>query len=301
MTVMAVATTTLPVAPVYAAGPAADKTDEAKRLYNEGKTHYDIGEYEKALDLWKQAYTKLDDSPELQTVRHTLVYNILEAEIRVYEVSKDVTHLRRAKSLLETYLKKHNEIYEDTAEASEERTNTEARLAEVERMLAEADANAPAAPSMVPSGEGGTQQAGPEKAGPPDLGQAKMDRLHEIQTNPALKKKDRMYKGFIVGGAVGMGVGGGLMIAGGVIGLGNAVEQTVDEFGNPVGVDSGGGGLDGSGAAVAGTGLLLTGAGLGFLVAGVILRKKLRKPRTISSVSPFRGYGSYGMSATLRF
>lgn len=203
----------------------------------------------------------------------------------IYGPLEDVTHLRRAKSLLQTYLKKHREIYENTPEAEEERQTTERRLAEVEQMLADAEAQAAAAPPM----DGAIAEE--PKAPALNIRQAKQDRLMEIRQTLELMKLDKRYKGMIVGGSVGAGLGLILIIASPVV----AVQNVTEEF------DGGGGGVDGSAAGVFWTGLLFTAVGVGILMPGVAKRKRLRRPVLTSRVTPYAGFGSYGVSATVNF
>jgi tetratricopeptide (TPR) repeat protein len=281
--------------PATAGAAAPADTSEAEALYSQGKKQYDIGEYEQALALWKEAYTKLGDAPELQSVRHTLVYNILSAEIRIYEVSDDVTHLRRAKSLLQTYLDKHEQLYEDTPEAIEEREATASKLAEVDEMLAAAEAKleqdgvAPTAGTTAPK----TEEREPD---PTDPANAKLARIQEIRADPVLNKQDKKNQAFILGGSVTAGAGGILMVVGLVYRPGGTVvttdasgEESTRDIGGPVGYV-----LMGAGAAA-------VVAGVTVLAIGAKRRKALRAPRVEASLAPQLAPGRYGAGATLRF
>ena len=287
------------VVPRAEAAPASSSAlEEAKALYAEGKSHYDVGDYEKALNLWKQAYAKLDDSAEMQTVRHTLVYNILEAQIRVYEVNKDITYLRRAKTLLESYLAKHREIYSDTPEAIEERKTTETRLAEVEDMLAKAEQEestpAPATTAVPSSGQAAAGPPANETAGQ-RYARLRVERLREIERTPELKRLDRRYKAYIIGGGVGLGVG--------LIMLSSfaAMDPNATSFDPLTGetVDLG----PGRRIATGSIGAVLTIGGGVFLGIGAVKRKKLRQP-TPAQTAAFAPYATpegWGVAGSFKF
>ncbi len=63
--------------------PPEDSTARAKQLYSEGKRFYDIGEFAKAVEVWKQAYV-LSTAP-------MLLFNIAQA----YRLSGDCTQALR--------------------------------------------------------------------------------------------------------------------------------------------------------------------------------------------------------------
>lgn len=280
----------LSLQPQLAQAAAPADTSEAQDLYAQGKKHYEIGEYERALELWKEAYATLGDSADLQEVRHTLVYNILEADIRVYEVNKDITYLRRAKTLLESYLNKHKQLYEDTPKALEEREATAARLVEVEEMLKAAEteqAGGPASTGVAP------EEA---KGGKPDLTKAKLARMREIRADPALTKQNKRYGAFIIGGSVGTGVGATVLIVGANRTPGTEVMTT-----NPDGTVSTEVIEGNSGYVLMGVGAIALAAGITFLVIGTKRRKKLRTPRLESSFFPYATPQQAGMGASFSF
>ena len=71
---------------VAGAQPAADDratTDEAARLYDEGKRHFDIGDYAQAIASWKQAY--------LRSSAPLLLFNIAQA----YRLSNNCAQANR--------------------------------------------------------------------------------------------------------------------------------------------------------------------------------------------------------------
>src|SRR5688500_18778210 len=44
--------------------PADDQVAQARQLYLEGKSHYDVGDYAKSIEIWKRAYV-LSNAPML--------------------------------------------------------------------------------------------------------------------------------------------------------------------------------------------------------------------------------------------
>jgi tetratricopeptide (TPR) repeat protein len=263
-------------------GPAEEAKDspaliEAKALYKEGKVAFETGDYEDALALWKQAFRKVDDRPEFQTIRHTLVYDISEAHVRVYEVGRDLTNLRKAKTLLEQYLANHVKLYGDDASARSDRAATETRLSEIQSMLEEAEAEAPPAPR--PGKRGAKKTAAPDDP----VTNAKLARMREIQRDPELYRKDKRYKNMTIAGAV-------LTSVGGLAAL-------------PI---VGGGALQTGGWATVGGGAILLAAGIPLLVVGVTRGKKLRAPQPLPeaapvSVLPWGGPRSGGVTLAIRY
>jgi hypothetical protein len=128
------------------AGPGADAPaedpalTEAKRLYKEGEIKFQTADYEEALSLWKSAFAMLPDGDENRAIRHALVYNIAEAHSRAYEVSRNPTHLRKAKILLENYRTDHRALYGDEPEAVKERGEVDDRIAELDKKIAASEA-----------------------------------------------------------------------------------------------------------------------------------------------------------------
>lgn len=128
----------------FAGAPVESAEDpaltEAKRLYKEGEIKFQTADYKDALRLWKSAFGILPDGDEHRGIRHALVYNIAEAHSRAYEVSRNPTHLRKAKILLEAYRADHRALYGDDPAAVKERTEVDDRIAELEKSIAESEA-----------------------------------------------------------------------------------------------------------------------------------------------------------------
>lgn len=283
----------LPVMPAMAAGPAAGDAT-AQSLYKEGKTQYEIGEYEKALELWKQAYAKVDDTPDNLQVRHALVYNIAEAEVKVYEISKDVTHLRRARTLLDRYLSNHQKLYGDAPEAAKDRADAQSKLEEIDARLAEVESQAPA---PATGGDTSTPASTPVAAEDeePDLAQQKLARIRQIREDPKLRRKDKLYTGLIWGGTAVTVVGGILLIAAPSVGVSAALNNAADD-------PTSGNYFRGAGGAVAVSGLLVAAGGVGMIITGTVLRKKHRAPRPAEvSFAPYKHRTGFGAAAQIRF
>jgi tetratricopeptide (TPR) repeat protein len=226
---------TVSVEEAWAAGPAASdkaKLKEAEKLYRAGETKFETADYEEALALWKEAYGLLPDTPEAQVIRHTLVYNISEAQIKAYEINRNVTHLRKGKLLLEDYLAQHRQLYGDDNEAASERSEARDRLRLVEKKIQEAESRGEkATPITGPSGDDGATPEGEtpaegegEQAEEPKKEerkltpeqQAKRDREQLIKTNPILKRHYDKATGLTIGGGVMAGVGIVLAAVGGL-------------------------------------------------------------------------------------
>lgn len=86
---------------------------EAQQLYSQGLTHYETFDYDLAIASWKDALERLrsaeiDTSDKLSAVtaaRTAIVYNIASAQQRAFEQDHDVARLKKAKGLLELYMR----------------------------------------------------------------------------------------------------------------------------------------------------------------------------------------------------
>ncbi len=105
---------------------AADETDDARarELYDNGATLYDEGRYEDAIAAWNEAY-RLSN-------RATLLFNIAQAEERLGRYREALDHLNRYRAFA----------------SSNERETLDRRIANLERRLAETEAN-PANPTTT--------------------------------------------------------------------------------------------------------------------------------------------------------
>lgn len=314
---LCVGATSLPLAqPAHAAAPSQADKDlaEAKQLYKEGQTKFEMADYEEAIALWKQAYTKLPDAENTRGIKNDLVYNISEAQIRAYEIGRDGTYLRKARVLLNDYLRNHERMYGTGKEAVEERSAAKARLEEVDEMLADA----PEGGGPAPTGDGDGDDGGDGAAAdggedpPEEMSEAQKReaeeraareaRLQEIQSDPTLKAKDEAARKRIVTGAVLGGVGITLLAAAYVtVTIGTTVDPTPDP-GTVPDEELGTGAL--VAAIVLGVGGLgLLGAGGGLFGTGMKQRKQLRTPpsKATAVAVPWVGRGSGGATVLVRF
>jgi tetratricopeptide (TPR) repeat protein len=305
---VSIAAVGLPSSVAQAAPSAAEKKaiDEAKDLYEKGRTAFDMADYDEAIALWKEAYAKLPDGPDAVAIKNSLVFNISEAQVRAYEIDKNVMHLRKARVLLSDYLRNHEELYGTDKDAIQERAEAQARLEEIDEMIAGADASGGPGP--------GPDDAKPEPSEKKDDGPSEAEsrdqqeraareaRMQEIQTDPELRKQDAANKKRIVTGAVLGGIGI-TFLAGAYVTYSVGAAAPAPTPTNPTPTAS----LS-TGALVATlvlglAGLGLTGAGAGLFATGMKKRKQLRapKPSAQSMVVPWASPRGGGATLTVRF
>jgi hypothetical protein len=200
--------------PPDGAAPAEDPAlTEAKTLYKEGEIKFQTADYEEALALWKKAFAILPDGDEHRAIRHALVYNIAEAHSRAYEVSRNPTHLRKAKILLENYRTDHRALYGDEPEAVKERTEVDDRIAQLDKKIAESEAAGETATPLSDEGTTGTttttdttQPQPPVKPLKPLTPRQQWDA--DIKVDPVYGPIWATGNKRIVGGAILTGIGG---------------------------------------------------------------------------------------------
>lgn len=148
---VSVAGTAVTVAPTSAAAYAAEPGPE--ELYDEGRKAYRLGDFETAVSKWEQAYDLSDNG--------LLLYNISLAYKGLYTITNDIADLRRARAILDNFIK--------VAKANPDIDPDDApeRLAELDEMIAEAEKAAeedkPPPPVVVQPTEGDELR---EKMGP---------------------------------------------------------------------------------------------------------------------------------------
>ena len=159
-------------APVHAADKPAriDRTraKQARQAFEMGKKAYTAGEFDKAIELWKEGY-ELKDDP-------ILLYNIAQAYRQKGDAAKAIFYYRG-------YLR--------DAPQARNRPEVEARMAELQRGIEEAERAAQPVPSPVP---------------PPAL----TPEVQEVAPAPPpveSGEEPRSGKGMRVAGIVTMGVG----------------------------------------------------------------------------------------------
>ncbi len=295
----------LPLATAHAQDPEAEATpaqDEnlakAQELYAEGQTKYETGDYEEAVALWKQAYAQLPNNQDSQRIRHALVYNIASAELKSYQVSQDVTRLRKARVLLQDYLAGHRKLYGDAEDAKADRAEVEARLAEIEKMLEEAEASEAPPPTEPTEPE----PAGPIKASNP-ADEAKLARMREVRNDPEQLAALQKHNKWILGGGITLGVGG-IVFIGGIARFLQANQiEVLDQF-NVVDEDD----TDAeqrlariTGISLMAIGGVAMGVGGGIMGTGLKRKKELLTPRPTARLLPYGGPNGGGLSLVGRF
>jgi hypothetical protein len=128
---------TLTLAPASASAQSPDELAKVERLYNEGRDLYETADYDGAIAKWTEAYSLLGDSAESAEIRTTLLYNLSSAHEAAFDIDGDVTHLTKAKVLLERFAQQIDGLY--TGEAGElERQRVHERVAGIDAKLAAA-------------------------------------------------------------------------------------------------------------------------------------------------------------------
>ena len=287
-------------------GPEAQEDPaltESKSLYKEGEIKFETGEFEAALSLWKRAFAILPDGEETRTMRHALVYNIAEAHSRAYEISRNPTHLRTAKVLLEDYRADHRALYGDEPEAVKERTEVDDRIAELDKKIKASEA---AGEVASPLNDGGTTQPpgpgpgpvpGPQPTKPLSPAQ-QWDR--DIKADPQLGPMWEKGGKQVGSGAVLVGLGGLFTLIGGVFVVYGAYLKATDDDGL---IEFNGTGSFVAGAIFGVTGLSLLVPGAIVLASGVQKRNEVKRmrPRPGGTLYPMMMPRGAGFGYTLRF
>lgn len=294
---------TLEPAPEAAEDPALA---EARSLYEQGKIKFETGEFEVALSLWKRAFAILPDGEETRVMRHALVYNIAEAHSRAYEITRNPTHLRTAKVLLEDYRAKHRALYGDEPDYVRERTEVDDRIAELDKKIAASQA---AGEVATPLNEGdGTTGTAPPPNGNQPMPQPQPKPLSpsqqweaDIKLDPQLGPMWEKGGKQVGGGAVLVGMGGIFSLAGAALvvwGIGLRANYDPNEF-----LDFNGTGALASGAVFGVIGLSMLIPGAVVLASGVSKRNEVKRvrPRPSGMLYPSMVPRGAGFGYTLRF
>lgn len=246
---------------------------DAEALYKRGRSSFETANYLEAIDLWEEAYGLVEDVPENAAIKAALIYNIAAAQEKAYDIDTDVTHLRQAAVLMETYARSVPALYGDEDEAEVELAKIDKRLAELRQRIEDAEASQPSDPDPTPD---------------------PADPAAEPTFTP-----DPRAKPLIIAGAVTAGVGVvglGLMAGGLAMGSSaNELDEDVSLEDRRAQFDRGrtGNTLAYVGGAAGGV-LLVTGA----VLLGIGLKK--RSTGTMA-IAPWGGRRSAGMSLGGRF
>ncbi len=187
-------TVPLAASPALASEPAASTTEvdpavaEVKDLMFEAGASYDTSNYGKAVELFTEAYKKalgMEDAQLREQVLHSLFYNLARAHVKAYEIDGDVQHLNQAKDLLKKYLGQ-DELEDDM--------DAESLLSEVENKLESED-------------DEETEETAAPAPGP-------VTPADQPPPPPPSKSGMKPGTGFVIGGAVAVGLGGVLLATG---------------------------------------------------------------------------------------
>ncbi len=271
---------------------------EIERLYVEGQDNYANGDFAGAADAWTRLLDRMPEAQADRSTRENVLLNVLQAHLDGYartrreDGSKDISHLRSGKAVLDSYFADFTKAYGDRAAVS---AAVQEKADELEAVLAEAEAEARAAAGG--DDDGGGDDSGAEDDGGDDSG-AEDDGGGDDGPDIVVLESENDGTGMIVGGAVTAGLslaGFGLLAAGGVIA--NRAEedytQATDETARSEAEDRGrtGNALTITGAIV-GPVLLITGGvliGLGIkkrMDAKATREEQLRKVSVVPTVGP---------------
>src|SRR5262245_12089400 len=90
--------------PPTATAPTSDPAiDHARALYKEGEARFATADYLKAIELWTEAFTSVPDTSDAAYIKGVLIYNLATAHEKAFEITGDISHLRQAKVLMESY------------------------------------------------------------------------------------------------------------------------------------------------------------------------------------------------------
>ncbi len=172
-----------------------DALAEAKAWHIEADAKYNTADYEGAITAWQKAFAALPRTPEANTYRSLILYNIAAAREKLFALRGDVEHLKQAKILLEQFEASIEETYAAAPEqGEEERARVEAKLETIDAQIAQQDSAPP-----------------PVQPPPPELAADPPATDSPTSQAPA-KRPAKTY--FIVGGVLaGLGVAAGAGMA----------------------------------------------------------------------------------------
>ncbi len=273
---------------------------EARSLYNEGKIKFETGEFEAALSLWKRAFAILPDGDDTRTMRHTLVYNIASAHSKAYEISRNPTHLRTAKVLLQDYRANHLALYGDEPDAVKERAEVDDRIAELDSKIAASEAAGEVATPLTDGGAPQPQvqpqvQPQPTKPLTPTQQWEANDKA-DPQLGPMWEKGGKQ----VGSGAVLVGIGGVFTLVGAVFAVYGASLRASPSTGL-IDFDGTGSLIFAGVSGVIGLSLLIPGGVV--LGSGIAKRNEVKRlrPRPGGALHPMMVPRGAGFGYTLRF
>lgn len=114
-------------------GPASvEEPDSAQELYQKGSVKFDSADYDGAIEDFTKALAIVNEQGLDDHARLRLLFNIAAAHEEAYEIDREETHLRQARTLYQRYLN----FARDTGNLEEE-LDVEARILGLERKLKE--------------------------------------------------------------------------------------------------------------------------------------------------------------------
>jgi len=197
---------------------AVVQDSEIERLYVEGQDKYAEGDFAGAADAWTRLLDRLPEAQANRATRENVLLNVLQAHLDAYartrrdDGSKDIEHLRQAKTVLEGYFASFKQAYGDRAAVS---AAVQEKADELERTLEEAEKEAAAAAQASSAVEPET----PTETTPTEPSKS--------QPNIIVLESESDGGGLIAGGAIaaGFGLGGLGMLVAGVVLAGRATED----------------------------------------------------------------------------
>ena len=289
--------TALAVAPAASASDGKN-LDEARKLYDEGKSFFDTSQFEKAADIWTRAYGKVpDDAPG---VKNAMVYNIATAQEKAYAMDKDIVHLRQAEQLLRTYVENYKRMYKKTPETKAEVDKANERIRELQQQIKDAENGvAPTPPPPGPEPEQPTPTDARYGSGAVDGIQWSTGSTAEVdeealaenrRLSTEAKKADTMVIAGYVVGSIGLFF---LLVGASGLGAGAAVDDNTEE--------TAGAARTSRGVGYGGLALGVAGVAAGATLLGVGFSKRKKVQARQVRVGPQMGPRSAGLGISGRF
>jgi len=284
-----------------AAQPGKD-LNEARRLYDDGKSFFETSQFAKAADIWTRAYGKVpDDAPG---VKNAMVYNIATAQEKAYAMDRDVVRLHQAEQLLRTWVDVYKKMYKKTPETKAEVDKANARIRELQEKIKQAESGVEPEPVVVAEpADPGTPTDARYGSGAVDgivwntgsTAEVDKEALAENQKLAAESKKadNLIIAGYVVG-AVGILA---LFVAAGGFGTSAAADPIDDEDLDPDAAPGEAAASVGYGGIAFGVAGLAAGATL--LGVGFSRRKKIRARQV--RVAPMFGPKTAGVALGMKF
>jgi hypothetical protein len=247
--VSAEAPSTAPPDALATAPAPTPEIDRARELYRQGADRFATADFLAAIELWTEAFTSVPDTSDAARIKALLIYNLATAREKAFEITGDISHLRQARVLMESYAMSIPALVPDPATAEEERARITARLgvivaqidrwdrqqARARRSLGATDDERPDdGPGSNPRRNRALLAAGAAVMGLGVVGLAVMTgglvmggKANDIADLPAddiSGRRDRFDRGRVGNGmALGAGIAGGVLLAGGAVLLGIAL------------------------------------------------------------------------------